>query len=520
VWDREEVSPTTVLGGSDSSGAVTVCSTHVSATTSSATSFAFFDGGSVDWDIANGTTGDTVWGIDDENDYPVLLNAPDVPAFPTLSFYVPSSGVTLSTTEAVTGLQRNVPFSLPLVVLDGDGEVVALEEASSLSVRVQGGSADALVDLSDGATEGAAPTRSFEAGAEALPVGDLVYVGSPTDGTPITLVVSGVDGSLSESVVSLTDLEVAPTTFALDVGAGEALADGSAGVTATATFLDASGDGIPGISVAFDTDLGTLVVSETELGASTTQTTDANGEASVGLASDGAGVATLQAACPGDCTVEADVAFTGAPSDVSVDVASGTGWVSFQPFPEAVTAVTYEVRQDGELVAGSPVTLSGSDAAPPIRIGGLEDGVTYAVTLFGSTDDGDLPASEAVAFTPEAAEAPPVTAPREVTEDDVEVIENEDGSVDVNVTTGFTNTSGGTIERVWLMSDPAATLEAAGIEVAQDAEPRIIEIVTERGDVTELTYEGDGLWLWKGIGLEEAEQALFEVLVRIEEATQ
>jgi hypothetical protein len=297
---------------------------------------------------------------------------------------------------------RHVPFRVSVTATDAAGRPSPLPAGTVVTLTAEGGATPGhLRGPGAAGADDPAPTRTLDAEAAAVPFDAVLHTGLSGDaGRDVVLRATAAtpDGDTLEGIAA--PISVRDVAMDLAVARSTLLADGADVSDVVVTLTDAEGVPVEGVVMTVSTTAGTFLDDGgRDLGATFAHPTDADGAVRTRLrAPSEAGVADLVARCPGACPVRTTVTFVGDVADVLALPGDGVAWLLVSPLAVPDAELLYRKDEGAWTTFTAPSALG---EGGPLRIDGLENGVTYRFTVRGRTPAGtDLPASEPVTVTP------------------------------------------------------------------------------------------------------------------------
>lgn len=391
---------------------------------------------------------------------------------------------------------RHVPFAVSVTATDAAGRPTPLPNGTVVTLTAEGGATPGHLRTPGAAgADDPAPTRTLDGAATAVPFDAVLYTGLSADaGRDVRLRATATtpDGDTLEGAAA--PISVRDVALDLAVARPTLLADGVDVSDVVVTLTDADGVPVEGVVMTVSTTAGTFLDDRgRDVGATVARPTDADGAVRTRLrAPSEAGVADLVARCPGACPVRTTVTFVGDVADVLAVPGDGVAWLLASPL--AVADAELLVRQDDGPWSAFP-TPSALGEGGPLRIDGLENGVTYRFAVRGRTPSGtDLPASDPVTVTPGPV-APPALAMAAPEVGAVDV-EPTDGGLRLTIPLRIRNDGDAPLPHVWWRLSVPEGFRAHALGANEGR----------------LTRYGDA-WLWRDANLAPDTETTLEIVL-------
>jgi len=320
-----------------------------------------------------------------------------------------------------------------------------------------------------------------------------VFTGASAGSITLNAVVEGGSGDgLTQQVTGLT---FTPVTLSLTSPSSDLPADGVSTTLLTIELADGDGAGQEGQTIRLTTDLGTLFAGESVSGGGSqtlTITTDANGMAKATLrAPDTTGVATITAACPGDCPTTFNVTFIGAITNIASVAGNERAWIVFDKIA-GVSEVDIETWPTSD---PEQVTTLQALATEPVALTGLQNDTETTLRIRASFDESRKgPWSDPVTVTPTATAEERSSEPSiESTSDDIQLQPdpNGDGTTGTfEITIRARNTSTEMLPHLWMQA----------LDVPDHVE--LVSVIPSAGTIELVQIDGENNWFWRDANLE------------------
>ena len=407
------------------------------------------------------------------------------------------SGITLrdaSGNSLPTALMSNLPFSVRVALVDDNGDPFENENENGTVTLTATGGSDASAALRFAFGNASTPvSATIPVGESSVLIENVVFTGASAGSITLNAVVEGGSGDgLTQQVTGLT---FTPVTLSLTSPSSDLPADGVSTTLLTIELTEADGAGQEGQTIRLTTDLGTLFAGESVSGGGSqtlTITTDANGMAKATLrAPDTTGVATITAACPGDCPTTFNVTFIGAITNIASVAGNERAWIVFDKIA-GVSEVDIETWPTSD---PEQVTTLQALATEPVALTGLQNDTETTLRIRASFDESRKgPWSDPVTVTPTATAEERSSEPSiESTSDDIQLQPdpNGDGTTGTfEITIRARNTSTEMLPHLWMQA----------LDVPDHVE--LVSVIPSAGTIELVQIDGENNWFWRDANLE------------------